>query len=225
MLIFHLFSIIIYCYGGVAEWLKAHDSKSCIPLVGNRGFKSHPLRAKNMRAFVAFEIPEEIKVKVAKTLQDKKTHIKGVKWVEPENLHITCKFLGEVSDELINELVSELESNLQKGERVRVKISGAGAFPDSRKPRVLWLGVEGETEKLQKIWEVVENSASKLKIGEPERNYIPHLTIGRVKIPITIDKNLFNLTTDEFVITYLTLFQSTLTPSGPIYKKIRDIKL
>lgn len=178
-----------------------------------------------MRAFTAFEIPDELKSKLSKIIGQKESQLTGVKWVEKENLHITCKFLGEVSESQLKELISELEKNLRKGISIRVKITGFGAFPDFRRPRVLWLGVEGEKEKLVKVWEEVEKATSKLKIGERERNYIPHLTIGRVKIPLSVEKNFIDFSSEEIHISNLTLFQSTLTPSGPIYRKIKEIPL
>ncbi len=209
----------------MAEWLKAHDSKSCIPLTGDRGFKSHPLRNKKMRVFLAFDVPEDIKNQIHQILVEKKKHLTGVKWVERENLHITCKFLGEINAQQLESLDKMLNEHFNNGFSVKIRLSGFGAFPNFKRPRVLWVGVEGEKENILQIWEKVENITRQMKIGDPEKDYTPHLTIGRVKVPIEIKPDFINYTSREFYINSITIYQSTLTPEGPIYSKLKEIKL
>ena len=178
-----------------------------------------------MRIFTAFELPEKIKDEIYKIVSEKGPKISGVKWVEKENLHITCKFLGEINEKQLEELISKLQEKLNKGEKVRISITNFGCFPNFRNPRVLWLGVQGEVDRLQKIWAILEDISKNLKIGEREKDYVPHVTLGRVKSPISLDKDWIKYSSKEFEITHLTVFQSTLTPSGPIYKSIAKIGL
>lgn len=178
-----------------------------------------------MRIFTAFELPEKIKDEIYKIVSEKGPKISGVKWVERENLHITCKFLGEINEKQLEELISKLQEKLNKGEKVRISITNFGCFPNFRNPRVLWLGVQGEVDRLQKIWATLEEISKNLKIGEREKDYVPHVTLGRVKSPISLDKDWIKYSSKEFEITHLTVFQSTLTPSGPIYKSIAKIGL
>ncbi|MGB9824711.1 MAG: RNA 2',3'-cyclic phosphodiesterase [Candidatus Hydrothermia bacterium] len=178
-----------------------------------------------MRVFLAFDIPEDIKTEIYQILVEKKKHLSGVKWVERENLHITCKFLGEVNTQQLESLDKMLKEHFNKGLSVKIRLSGFGTFPNLKWPRVLWIGVEGEKEKILEIWKKVEDITRQMKIGEPEKDYIPHLTIGRVKVPIEIKQDFINYSSREFSINYITLYQSTLTPEGPIYTKLKEIKL
>ncbi len=178
-----------------------------------------------MRAFTAFEIPEDVKKQISKIIEEKREKIRGIKWVEQENLHITCKFLGEVSEEKVKELERKLKEKLQSGKKIKITISGFGAFPNFKNPRVLWIGIEGEIEKLVEVWKVVEDVSRSLKIGEKEDKYTPHLTIGRIKQPIKLEPNWIDFPPREIEIKELTIFQSTLTPAGPIYKTLARIKI
>uniref|UniRef100_A0A7C2K206 RNA 2',3'-cyclic phosphodiesterase n=1 Tax=candidate division WOR-3 bacterium TaxID=2052148 RepID=A0A7C2K206_UNCW3 len=178
-----------------------------------------------MRVFTAFELPESIKDEIYKIINEKSALLRNVKWVEKENLHITCKFLGEISEKQLQELLSKLEKKFKKGEKIRISITNFGCFPNFRNPRVMWLGVQGEVDKLKKVWGSLEEVSKILKIGEREKEYIPHVTIGRLKSSIILDKDWVKYTSKEFEITHLTVFQSTLTPTGPVYKSIVKIPL
>ncbi|MDI6850560.1 MAG: RNA 2',3'-cyclic phosphodiesterase [bacterium] len=178
-----------------------------------------------MRVFTAFDLPESIKGEIYKIINEKSALLSNVKWVEKENLHITCKFLGEITEKQLQELLSRLEKKFKKGEKIRILITNFGCFPNFRHPRVMWLGVQGEVDKLKKVWGSLEEVAKTLKIGEREKEYIPHVTIGRLKSSTALDKDWLKYTSKEFEITHLTVFQSTLTPSGPVYKSIVRIPL
>lgn len=178
-----------------------------------------------MRVFLAFDIPDDIKNQINEILKEKRKQISGVKWVERENLHITCKFLGEINNHQLEEIKKFLSQSFNKNENVKISLKGFGAFPNFKKPRVLWIGVEGEKEKLVNVWKKVQEITTKLKIGEPERDYTPHLTLGRVKIPTEINPDFISYSSREILISSITIYQSTLTPQGPIYTKIGEISL
>ncbi len=178
-----------------------------------------------MRVFLAFDIPDDIKTQIHDIIKEKGKQIQGVKWVERENLHITCKFLGEINNHQLEELKRSLNESFNKNERIKINLKGFGAFPNFKRPRVLWIGVDGEKEKLISVWEKIEDITRKLKIGESEKDYIPHLTLGRVKVPIAVNSDFISYTSREIIISSIVIYQSTLTPRGPIYTNIGEIKL
>ena len=134
-----------------------------------------------MRCFIAIKLSKEVKEKVA-YLQDKlRTLGLDAKWVEFENLHITLKFLGQVDKELskIKDIVAGLSSLV---EPFVLQLSGVGAFPDLRRPRILWLGISPQNSPV-KIIEYLEEELFKVGIAKEKRTPHPHITLARIKSP------------------------------------------
>lgn len=177
------------------------------------------------RIFIGIKIPDEISEKIIGFIKDKSiSKISNLKTVEQENLHITLKFLGEVEEENVPKIIEELSSTSFSPFKVEVK--NIGAFPSVEYPRVIWIGaISKEIYDLKKILDI---SLKKLKFEE-EKNFISHITIGRIKRGnlSTKIKELMkeNISFGEFFVNKFTLFESILTPSGPIYKNIREFKL
>ncbi|CAB3288339.1 RNA 2',3'-cyclic phosphodiesterase [Methanocaldococcus lauensis] len=172
-----------------------------------------------MRLFIAIDIPEELKEKIA-TFQ-KQIKMKGIKLVEKENLHITVKFLGDVDENLLSKIL-DLDLSIKP---IKIKLNQLNVFPNMNYIRVIWIGAYGEN--LIKIFEDVDKKLANLGFKK-EREYVPHLTIGRVKF-IENKKQLKNkiekfkdIDFGEFEAKKLKLYKSTLTPSGPIYEVIKE---
>jgi len=145
------------------------------------------------------------------------------KWVRPENVHITLRFLGEISEEKSREVCDSLRDGLENESEFTLKIAGLGAFPNARRPNVVWLGIESADGRLGRLKKAVDKAI--LPCGfEPEtRAYTPHLTVGRTKsrkgaellTRLLEDESGFELGSMEAAEVHLV--KSTLTPSGPIY--------
>jgi len=182
-----------------------------------------------MRCFLAVDIPEHIKKSILKATQNLRKDLIGIKWVEPHNLHITIKFLGEVEDKNALALAETLEKRLLNSGTFVLKLKNFGFFPDLKRPRVFWVGVEDRGENLKKLWKEIENIVPKYGISRDNRTFTPHLTLARIKKPIKIEKSglesLKNFETPEFKIDTLIFYKSVLTSKGPIYTKIKEIKL
>jgi len=166
-----------------------------------------------MRLFFGIEIPDKEKEKIEKIKG--KIKIDGkIKWVEKENLHITLLFLGEKNPEDVLKLIYDF-----KFESFDVSLKDFGVFPDIKRPRVLWMGVNQGKERIKELYENLVFRLERLNI-EKEKRFTPHLTIGRVKFgkisyaKIEYESEIFNV--EKFV-----LFSSTLNPDGPIYEKIK----
>ena len=162
-----------------------------------------------MRAFIAYDLPNEIKEIINKRIP----RFDGIKYVKKENLHLTLKFLGEVEEDEIKEYEELINS--VKLYKIHSKITNIGFFPSENFIKVVWIGSEGDFN---------DELIKKLKVN----NFIPHITVGRVKIKLEENeiKKFENIKFNrEFDIKYLTIYKSNLTPSGPVYEQIKRYEL
>ena len=176
-----------------------------------------------MRAFIATMVPEGIRKKITDFINKEKRKEQPIKWVNFENLHITLKFLGEISEEKKNEIITVLTETAKKFTPFQVGLEGIGCFPSSKNPRVLWIGVATGNEQLCNIANELEENLSQLGVKK-EKRFHAHLTIGRIKKFCKVDDVLEkNIMFEPFTVHSITLFKSTLKPKGPIYEAIKTI--
>ncbi|MEM0362739.1 MAG: RNA 2',3'-cyclic phosphodiesterase [Sulfolobaceae archaeon] len=178
-----------------------------------------------MRLFIGIEVPQM--PKILELLELIKNSNAEIKLVEPYNIHITLLFLGEVRDDRVEDVKDSMKGLTFN--TFKLSLEGLGAFPNITKPRVVWVGITGDIEELKRIRKYIYDELLKRKIRpEDEKEFVPHLTLGRVKgrignlIP-TINENM-NVKVGEISVSSLILFKSTLTPKGPIYEKIFEVK-
>lgn len=175
-----------------------------------------------MRTFVAVEIPEDIRRTVGEYANGLRGMIPHVKWVSPENMHLTMKFLGEVDEKRIPE-IEEFSALALKGfSPFTVEFSNLGFFPNARNPRVFWIGAAGGADKLLELYQDLEESLEKIGFDREAKTFSPHLTIGRTKhqeriiVPASVPE--FNEV--SFEVSGISLIKSTLTPQGPVYERL-----
>ncbi len=134
-----------------------------------------------LRSFIAVNIPSEIKSAAARRIAPLQTIISKplVRWVPMENVHLTLKFLGDVSPENLSQLAEALKMEVLNHENFTISVGGLGAFPNSRRARILWIGLECPNA-LKAVMHGVESVASRLGYSSEDRPFSPHLTIGRV---------------------------------------------
>ncbi len=176
-------------------------------LIGMRDLKA-------MRLFVAVPIPEEIKKKVA-TL-GKEIEQEGIKLVKPENMHLTMKFIGEVSDTRIGNIEEKLKGVAFR--KFNCSVRGVGVFPDEKYIRVVWTGIE--SNEIENLAEQVINALAGYGKKEP---FSGHVTIARVKRKVDLKTFLETHKNDElgqFDVSCFELIQSELTREGPKYSVI-----
>jgi RNA 2',3'-cyclic 3'-phosphodiesterase len=173
-----------------------------------------------MRCFVAVEVPEEVREAVARAREELRRAEADVKWVEPGNLHLTLKFLGELEAPALARLFEALGAAAARRPRMRLAFEGLGFFPG-----VLWAGCAGDLEPLAGLAEAVERAAESVGVPREGRPFTAHLTIGRVKSrrnegrlrAAVEERRGIALGTAE--VGAFALMTSTLTPSGPIYAR------
>lgn len=187
-----------------------------------------------MRAFIAIELPPQIQEALAKVQEQLRITGADAKWVEPKNIHLTLKFLGERDDKKVDKIKEILEETCSNKNSFTMRLSEIGAFPSISSPRVVWVSVkEGDTE-IKEIAADLEEKICRVGIPKEERPFQSHITIGRLRSP----KNRQALVQElkklegkfcqenlEFAVKKITLFKSTLTPKGPIYEALKEANL
>ncbi|MEM3626503.1 MAG: RNA 2',3'-cyclic phosphodiesterase [Candidatus Bathyarchaeia archaeon] len=181
-----------------------------------------------IRSFIAFDIENELVVKKIKDLQDLLTATGAdLKLVEPKNIHITVRFLGNITMNMAEKIFEEM--NKVKFTSFNVKIFGVGAFPNLRYPRVLWAGITQGAEQLQNIFNQLEPRLRGLGFTPDPKGFSPHLTIARVKSgrnKAELAKFITENVNYEFGVVKaecLRLKRSDLTPKGPIYSTLKEV--
>lgn len=137
-----------------------------------------------VRAFVAVAIPQTLVERLKQIQRQLAADVGGdaVRWTKPEQLHLTLKFLGTVRGEGVNDLKSAVTRACEGRAPFRLTLEGLGCFPNTRTPRVVWLGINGELENLRKLQMEIDRQTQAFGDHTEERPFQPHLTIGRVKV-------------------------------------------
>lgn len=183
-----------------------------------------------MRTFIAIELPKEIKQSLANLQSDLKTTNADVKWVNPDNIHLTLKFLGEISDDKIDKITKIMQDISLSKPSFSIHLSNLGAFPSIRSPRVIWIGIEKGISETKELAKELEKKIEKIGIHRDNKGFSCHITLARVRSNLNrglLAKKLedligrpLNIPHPEIPVTKITLFKSTLTPKGPIYESI-----
>jgi len=179
-----------------------------------------------MRAFVAIELPAPVRDAVADVMGELRRAQADVAWVRPENLHVTMRFLGEMTDEqrqMLADVLARIAGNFQP---IPIALSGLGAFPSISAPRVVWVGISQGQDPLVQLAGQLEDAVVALGMPRDTRRFTAHVTLGRVRTPrhrAQLVASLRDLTwtpPGPFIADHLTLFQSQLTSSGAIYTPV-----
>lgn len=182
------------------------------------------------RLFVAVNIkPTSQLIFVYQKLQLK---LKGdkIKWVDPDNFHLTLKFIGETDEDLLLEIISEIENLLENFNRFKITLLGFGRFSTRKHTRVIWLGIDDPNNQLSIIANKLNRSLKPLGIKPEQKTFKAHLTVGRVKFiqnerVLSDFMNTYsNQKFQEISIDEIILYESVLTSSGPVYNSLKVVK-
>lgn len=184
-----------------------------------------------MRAFVAIELDDPIRRRLAGAQQRLLGAGSGVKWVRPENVHLTLKFLGEAADDAIGAIVRALGEAAGGVEPFAARVIGLGAFPPRGVPRVVWAGIIEPTGSLLALQQRVERALEPLGFPPETRAFAAHATLGRVKKPHgarRLQQAVGDLADEDFGrqrVAAVALFRSDLSPAGPTYTALARVPL
>lgn len=183
-----------------------------------------------IRAFIAINIDPRIIREISEAIDQLRQAIPEVRWVAPDKIHLTIKFLGDIEPSRVDPIANALEQALKLFPRFTISAKGLGVFPALRRPRVLWVGLEGS--QLVKLAAQVEAALEPLGFLPEARGFQPHLTIGRWRRFDSPAKNLLeelerwkshNYGTSK--VEAVTLFQSVLKPDGALHQPLRVIAI
>jgi len=153
-----------------------------------------------------------------------------IKWISGKNLHLTLSFLGNIDDSKIDSLISDLQE-VKKLPKFTVSVNGTGIFPNSKTPKVFWLGIDEGYDELSDTQSIVDDFSLEYKETQREERFVPHITIGRIipakkstKINVTTFLNAV-YSPIEIPINIVNLYESRLTPDGPRYKMLAEFPL
>ncbi len=182
-----------------------------------------------MRLFVAVDLDDKCSEAVARLVGALKTCAADVKWVAADKLHYTLKFLGET--DLEPEKIAKALKTVRTG-KFELELRGLGCFPNSKAPRVVYVGTGAGGESLKLLAEAVETSLEPLGFEREKRGFTSHLTIGRVKIPGKVNLKLAEKMNGQegaifgkFSVDRFFLMQSDLRSGGPVYSKMGEFQL
>ena len=186
----------------------------------------------SLRLFIALPLPDSVKEALGALIAEFGSHPAPVKWLNPANIHMTLRFLGDTPASRITDLSTMLNETGSHHSTVTTSINSLGAFPNLKRARLLWAGVQEDDSviRLKQLAAEIERGVQQLGFEPESKAFRPHLTIGRVKqrgsireLAPTIEQ--YQLAPIPLSLTELVLFQSTLTPRGPIYKRLHSVAL
>ncbi|MBM3298934.1 MAG: RNA 2',3'-cyclic phosphodiesterase [Deltaproteobacteria bacterium] len=183
-------------------------------------------KIEEIRSFIAIEVPQEAKAFLEKVSTELKRTRADVKWVRPEGIHLTLKFLGQVRMDLIAVLERELAPVFAEFTPFEIQIAGLGAFPGLGRPRVVWAGLTEPFGALPLMAGRLDEKLERFGFSREKRPFSPHLTLGRVRsnsglaAMVETVRQQMDIQGPKFTADHAILFQSILKPSGAEYRAL-----
>ncbi len=189
-----------------------------------------------IRTFIAVELSEELK-QALRGAQKQLRNAPGaysVRWVSPDNMHLTLKFLGNVSRGRVEEIADAIRQATMGFTPFVLQAAGLGCFPNVRRPNVVWVGLEGDVERIVQLAQGIDDALGKRGFPREDRPFSPHLTLGRVSREARLsDRAALGDAIQKFPQTgygrvpvkAVHLFQSDLRSGGPVYTVLQTVRL
>jgi 2'-5' RNA ligase len=175
--------------------------------------------AKPLRLFAAVEIPEEIRGALAEAVSPVRERFPKARWVPIQNQHVTMKFLGSTYPRLVEWVTETVSSVAREHEPLDTRVEGLGAFPNARRARVLWAGLDDAERRLERLAASLDEALAK-EFAPEQRAFTPHLTVARFDPPAGLEPLEVAFESEPFQIDRLVLFRSHLRRPAPVYEPI-----
>lgn len=181
-----------------------------------------------IRSFLALPISAGLAERLRQVIHDLELAGADVKWVRPENIHLTVKFLGDMEPPQLEAVSAVLERCCPSFERLCCRLEGIGAFPELRQPKILWAGLNDPQGKIQAVVETLEGELAKAGIPREDRPFKSHLTLGRMRSHRGLAGLLDSMgrirldDQHEETFSRIVLYKSTLTSQGPVYDLLKE---
>jgi len=182
-----------------------------------------------IRSFIAIEISESVRKKIADLQEELKKHKERISWTKPDNIHLTLKFLGDIEESKTKSIGESLTIATKELQPFNFFVKELGVFPNFRRPRVLWVGINNPGNELNNIHSKIEQQLNQLGFQKEKKRFNPHLTIGRVKSQVS-DQFIERFKTvkfdgNEVKVAEIIFMKSQIHPKGAIYTPLRKIRL
>ena len=188
------------------------------------------------RLFIAFELPEDVLQEI-ETIQNrlqKAIPEKAARWVHPEGIHLTLKFLGDTPEDRVQAVTEGIRRAAEGIHPITLRAEGLGCFPDTRRPRNVWVGVKGDLDALRALHRAIEQEMAPLGFEPEDRRFDPHLTLARTaRYATREDQTRLGKVVEESHVGLLatweaqavSLIRSHLRPSGAVYERVAEVAL
>ena len=180
-----------------------------------------------VRAFIAIPLPQAVKEALNEVSVQLRVQFSngGVRWVQPDKMHLTVRFLGDTAVSQLSAIITQLDHLQPKP--IRLQLHEVGCFPNKKSPRVLWVGLKGDMAQLVQLKQTVDQCLFSLGWPLETKKYSPHLTVGRIKDSREVANVRWKGEVEQvhFGVTAVHLIQSTLQKDGPIYTILHSVKL
>src|SRR5438093_312739 len=180
-----------------------------------------------MRVFIAVDLPTEMRSELTKLQRELEPLTDSARWVAPESIHITLKFIGEVAEKRLEDIDAAVTGLTWKSFVITVR--GVGFFPGNRSPRVFWAGMEAPT--MQNLAEELDSKMERLGFEKEKRAFRPPITLARAR-DSRIDSSLVAAAAKyaeyyfgSFTVDRMFLFKSILKPTGAVYERLKEYPL
>ena len=191
--------------------------------------------SESVRAFLSISLDGEVRSALGAILQRvEAAGAPGVRLMRPESIHLTLKFLGETSGPQIDAVKAAVAQAVRDERHFGLTLGRPGVFPSRRSPRVLWIGLDGDLDRLADLQKHVEEAVATAGFARETRRFMPHLTIGRIRERTNLDRTLpaveallaADVPTDvRIVVRSVHLMRSTLLPTGAVYDVLAELPL
>ncbi len=188
-----------------------------------------------LRAFIAIHLSREARLQLSDTIRSLGIDIpRGVRWVDPEAIHLTLKFLGDIDPALVEDVLRAMEQSASGSLPFHLHLNGLGVFPNQRRPRVLWAGLGGDLDALGALQEKLEAAVYGLNFPREQRTFNPHLTLGRVRdgVSAVARQRVGDVVSsgsldgpDSWPVNAVHLMRSNLTPAGAVYSSLGSVSM
>lgn len=187
-----------------------------------------------IRSFIAIELPDELRLKLGQLeAQLKSSQQPWVKWVNPDSIHLTLKFLGNIASDRTGEITKAMEEAAQGIPPFHLEVKDLGVFPNLKRVQVAWVGISGEVDKLGEFQQRLESNLACLGFAPESRPFTPHLTLARLRNQASLDERQgfgqliagSRFEAGAIEVDAINLMRSQLTREGAIYSRISSVRL
>lgn len=181
-----------------------------------------------IRSFIAINLPDQIKKELGFLIEKlkEKNPNKNIKWVKPENIHLTLHFLGYLEQEKIKEVERIIQKSIISLKSTKIELKDFGGFPNLEQPRVLFISCQEVRNTLHNLQKKLGQELERIGLETDHRSWRIHLTMARLKTPLhLLVTNLNKLQLKSFEVKSIDLMKSELTPKGAIYSILKNFSL